>query len=112
MEAFESTLEAVLQASYYNTNNGLKTAMFQLVEQALGEDDRSTRVPTVSKSEMQSLLQMESVADTVDQAALSNTGLIVPILEIVGKLVDRAVGEECLLEIELEFKTAGRNNFL
>lgn len=39
MKAVGSTFEDALQASYFNNNNGLKIAMWNVVEQGLGEMD-------------------------------------------------------------------------
>lgn len=49
---------------------------------------------------MRSLSQTTTVVDTIVKALLSNTNLIVPIAETVGKVVSRAIDEYSPREIE------------
>lgn len=62
---------------------------------------------------MQSPVQTASVAEKIVQSVLSNMGFIVPIAELVGKLVDRVVDEGCSREIkEASTTTAGTTTFI
>lgn len=85
-KAVESLLEEVLQASYFNLINRLKSAM--ALEQALGEVPQSSRVPAVSEAEPRCLFRTKAVLDKIVQSVLFNTGSIVPIAETVGKIVE------------------------
>lgn len=101
MTAVESTLKDTLQASYFNSSeHGLKTAMFNRVEQALGEMVRSGHLPTISKAEMQRPVQNKSLTHTIVHSVLSNTGIVFLIAERMGNLVDRAIDEHSLRDIE------------
>lgn len=51
----ESVFEEPLLYSYFNSNNGLKSAMFNVVEPAMDKVNRIGRLPTVSWDEMWSL---------------------------------------------------------
>lgn len=93
-------LEDALQASYFISNNGLESAMSNLVGKALEELVRSGRAPAVSKAEKDSLVQTKAVADTVVQSILSNTEIIVPVAGTVENMVDKAVEEYCLRAME------------
>lgn len=46
----ESTFKDALQARYFNTNNDLKSAIFKVLEQVLGEVVRSSRAPGESEA--------------------------------------------------------------
>lgn len=50
------TFDDALQASYFESNNGFKSAMFNVVNQVLGEVVRSRRAPILYKTEMHSLV--------------------------------------------------------
>lgn len=65
--------------------------MFNVIEQNLGELVRSARALVVSKAEMRSLDQTKAVTGKIFKPVLFNMGIIVPIPEIVGNLIDRAV---------------------
>lgn len=80
--------------------------MFNVVERALGEVVRSERVLTVSQPEMHSLFQAKNVLDTTDMPVLSNTGLIVRIAKAVGKMMNKAVDEYHIRDIEEASTTA------
>lgn len=67
--------------------------MFNAVEQALGEVDRSNRVATVSRAEMLSLVQTKFVVDTTGKLVLSNPGFIITIANTIGMMMDTAVDE-------------------
>lgn len=58
MNSFESTFEHVLNASYFNTKNGFRANLFEVVS--------SGRAPAVSKTRIWSLVQTQSVAQTID----------------------------------------------
>lgn len=114
VKAVESTFEDALQASYFNsTNNGVKTTMFKVVEQTLGELDRSDRPPAVSEVEMRGFVQTASGAKIIVQPVLPYTGFIVTIGEIVDKLMNRADDEQCLHDIEVvSTRTASTDPFI
>lgn len=78
---------------YFNSSNGLQSALFNAVEDTLGEVVRYCRVPTISKTSMCSVVQKNAVVDTIVKSALSNLGFIVPIVETVGNMVKRAADE-------------------
>lgn len=75
--AVEFTFEVALQASYFNSKNRLRSAMLQVIEQALSHLVRSDCAPTVSRAEMRSLYQAKAVVDTIVQSVLSKMGFIV-----------------------------------
>lgn len=74
--------------------------MFKVVQQVLGKVVQSRRAPTISEAKRRSLVQTKTVANTIVQSVLYNKGFIVAIAEIVDKVVDRAVGEHGLYDIE------------
>lgn len=74
--------------------------MFIFVEQALPKMVRYGRSFTISASKMGSGVQKEAVAEIIVQSVLLNTGLIVLIPESLGKVVDRAVDEYSLWDME------------
>lgn len=90
-----SNSEDTLHASRFNFTNKLKTAIFDMLGQALSEVVQYGRASTVFQAGMQSLVQAKFVTDTIVQSVLYNWELIVPIVEKVGKLVDEAVDEHC-----------------
>lgn len=49
---------------------------------------------------MCSIFQTNAVADKIVQPSLSNRGLVMLIAEMVGMVMDRAVEEYCLCDIE------------
>lgn len=53
-----STFEDALQASYFNSDYGLKTVILIVVERALGEVVQCGRVPSVSVVQMRDLLKL------------------------------------------------------
>lgn len=63
--AVESAFEDALQSSYFNLDQGLKTAMFILVKQVVGEIVRSASNSRITKAEMRNLLQTKSAADII-----------------------------------------------
>lgn len=71
-----------------------------MAEQALGEMVRSGHTPTFPEADRQSLVHTQFVADTAVQSVLSSTGFIVPLAEIVSKLLYRAVDEHCIRHIK------------
>lgn len=73
-KTFEYTFKQALQAIYFNSDNGLKSAMLNVVKQTLGNGVRSCRAPAVSKAETCSLVLTKAVADTIVESVLSNTG--------------------------------------
>lgn len=68
--------------------------MFKVVEQVFGKVVQFVYAPIVYGAKLQSLVQIEFVAEKVIQSVLSNMGFIVTIAETVGKLVNRAVEEQ------------------
>lgn len=84
--------------SYFNSNNGLETAMSRVVEQVLGKVLRYGLTRIISKVERQRTDPIRSLAGTIVLAVLSNTEFIVRIEAIMGKLVDGAVDELCFLK--------------
>lgn len=53
IKTVESPIEDVLQASYFAMKNGLKSSLFTVGKEALGEVIRSSRALTLSKDDMQ-----------------------------------------------------------
>lgn len=96
VKTVQFAFEDSLQASYSNPNNGLKTSMFHVVQQALGEVDLSGRAPRVLEAPMRDFIQTISVADMIVQVVLFDEGFTVPIKEKIGRLVSRAF-DECRL---------------
>lgn len=87
--------------------------MFEVVEQALCEVAWSGHVPTVSQTEMPSLVQIKSVPDTIVQSVQLNLEFIFIILEIVGRLVKRAAHEIHRGDVEVaSTTTAGIDSFI
>lgn len=114
MIAVDPTFKDALQASFFNFSNGLKTAMFEVVGQALGKLVGYGHVPLASEADMmQSLVQTKSAADTVVQRVLSNSGFIIPIAKTVGKLVERADDKHQIRKIDRASKiNASTNPFI
>lgn len=77
-----------------------------MVEQVLGEVVQSIRVFTVLEAEKRSHAKTESVAKSIVQSVRSITGSIFLIAEIVGELVDKAVGKNRLCDIEAASTTS------
>lgn len=94
-----------MKASYSNLDSDLKTSIFNVVEQTMGEVVRPGRSPSVSETQMRSLVQTKSVADIIVQEVLFNNRFIFPIAETPGMLVDRGVGECHLRDIDEASKT-------
>lgn len=64
------------------------------------------------EAEILSLMQTNSLAETIVQSVLSNLKDVVPIAEIVGRLVDKAVDEHRLPDMEAVSTTSsGTNSF-
>lgn len=109
VKTVEYTFGDTLPASYFNTNNGLKSTSIKVVEQSLGEVARSSFAPAVSKAEMPTLAQTKLVAYKVFRSLLCNTGILVPIAGTVAKILKRAVDEYNLNGIEESLKTTTKD---
>lgn len=96
VKAVECTSWDLLNGSYFNSYNGLKTSMFQVGEQALGEVVRSGHNSTAFESKMWRLFQISSLPKIILHLVLYSAGYIVLSAEIGHQLVDRAVDEHCL----------------
>lgn len=83
VKAVQYTFVDALKANYFSSNNGLKSTVSNIVEQALGKVVRAGRAPTVSEAAMHSIVHAKGVANTIVKSVLSNMGLIVPIAETV-----------------------------
>lgn len=95
VKAVQSTSEDTSPLNYINLNKGLKFAILNVVDQALGETVWYFHVATVSKAWTQWLVQTIFVADSIVQSVLSRTESIVPIADTVGKLMDNVVDLHC-----------------
>lgn len=73
--------------------------MFEVAEQEIGGFVRSGCARTIFVRDMQSLIQIKSVSQTIVQALLSNTEFIVLIGEIEDKLVDKTADKLCLRNV-------------
>lgn len=71
-KAVDYTFENALQVDYFNLNNGLRSTMFNVIEQALGDIVRFGRAPTVFEAENHSLIRTKPVADKTIQSVLSD----------------------------------------
>lgn len=91
VNAVEFTLETAFQASYFKSNICIKSAIFNVVGQALSEVVQSVRAPTVSRTKMCHFLQARAVLDRISTSVWSNTVFNVPIAETVENTGDRAV---------------------
>lgn len=89
-----------LQATNFKSKNDLINAMFNVAEQALGKVVQSGRVTSVWQAQIPRLVQTKSVADKIVLAVLCNNGFILWIAERVKQLVDRAVDDCHLCEVE------------
>lgn len=78
-KAVESTLNDALGAIYSNSNNGLKSALLNIDEQALREVLRSEPTPKVSEAEMCSLVYTDALAVNIVCSILFYTRFIVPV---------------------------------
>lgn len=58
------------------------------------------RTPKVSEDQMHRLVQTKAVAYMVVQSVLSDTGIIIPIAETIGKMVDWPVHDDCLRNVK------------
>lgn len=67
--------------------------MSNVVGKSLGEVLRSCRAPTISETEMRSLVQTKAVTYTFSNSVLPNTEFLVSIFKGVRKMVDRSVNE-------------------
>lgn len=90
-----SHIRGCMKLSYSTLNNDLQPVVFNFVEPALSEVIRYGRAPTLSNVEMCSLVQTESVVDTIVKSVVYNTGIIFPVAETVEQMVDKAVYEYC-----------------
>lgn len=61
LNAVGSALDNALQVSYSNLNIGLKSAMFNVIENSLGDVVRSGRAPTVSEAPGRSVLLRKKI---------------------------------------------------
>lgn len=100
VKAFVCTFKDALQASYSNSSDYLKIAMFNMIERVLGEVIWYGGALTVHEAELPVSDHTKYLADTIVQSVLSNAGFTVQNSEIVGKLVDRAVDEPRLSDIQ------------
>lgn len=93
VEAVGSMFEDPSQTSYFHSNNILKSNRFIVVEPVLGKVFQPGRAPTESEVYIRSLVQMQTVADTIIRSMLYTTGFIVPIAETFGNMVERQADE-------------------
>lgn len=99
-KAVDSTSEDSLQARFFNSTNGLKTNISNVSDQALWEEVQSGLAPTESKADTRSLIQRKPVADTIVKSILSNTRIIMSIVKTARKMVNGAVSEYPLSNLE------------
>lgn len=95
LKAMESTLKEEWEANYFDSNIGLKSPLFNVVKQALGEVVWSDRVPTVSSKKVRSLVRTKDIVDSIILSVLLNMGCLFPIPETFEKMVYRAIDEYC-----------------
>lgn len=106
----EPTSKEELQASNFNSNNDIKTSMFDVIEEGLNAMVRPGRALHYQRLKCAISPKTKSVADVTVQTVLSNKGFIVPIAETVGKLVDRAVDDCHLHDIKKASRTTADIN--
>lgn len=86
VENVDSIFEDAFQARYFHSNNGLKTAIFNVFEQTLCEMVRSGTAPTALEAQMRDLLHANVVDPVMVQEELLRSGFIVQIAETMFKL--------------------------
>lgn len=79
--------------------------MFNVVEHCLGNVARSSCALTVSKAGMCSLAQTKAVVAGIFKSLLYTTGFTFPVLKNIGKIVDRALDEEHIRDVEEAWTT-------
>lgn len=79
--------------------------MLKVENQDLRKVLRSDSTPPVPEAKMGNLIQTKVVRDLLVQSALSCTGSIVLVAETAGNMIDRAVDEYDLRDIEEESMT-------
>lgn len=80
----ESIFEDALQASYFKSNNGVKTAMLNVIEQAPGEVVRYSCDPELRRSDAQ-FSPEKSVAEIITQIVLPIPGFFIQMDSVVEK---------------------------
>lgn len=101
--------ENLLQTTYFNSINGLKCAIFKVIEPALAQVIRSGRAHRVFQAEMCRLIQTNAVADRIVNLGLFHTRFITQITKAVGQMGDRAIDENFLRKMEEASKQASDN---
>lgn len=87
--------------------------MFKAPEQALCKVVRSVQASAVSNAQIQILILMKLIAERIVRSVLFNTALVVPIAELVAKLMDKAVDEHGSRDIKAaSTSTTGSDPFI
>lgn len=87
---FKYTFVDVQKANYFNLNNGLRPAMFNISEQILCKGTRSLRNSAVKETQMHNVFQTKPRAEMLVQNVMYNTASFIKFAKTVGKLVNRS----------------------
>lgn len=96
VKSVEATSQDDLHPSWFDSCNGLKTAMFNLTELGLAEVVRCGRGHTVTELEFRRPVQSRSGTERIVRTVLSSTTSIFPMAEIIHNLKDEAFDEKRL----------------
>lgn len=86
------TFEDALYSSYFEFRRGLKTAMFNIIENVLERVVQFCPGDRVTETELHRLVQSRSVAESIFGKVLSRTAFTVLMIETVRILGDKAFG--------------------
>lgn len=90
-EVFMSKFEDASHLRSSSYNDGLKSAMFNVAKEVMGNMVRSGRAPSLSQAKMCSPVQVRTVADITGQKVPSSIGFIVLTAEFDQKMVDKSI---------------------
>lgn len=95
VETVVETCEDTLQSIYCDSNEPLKSAMFNIVEHALKEVVCAGGNRVFEEIQFAHLMQSESRVEQIFKSGLSSTKFIVPMAESLRNLVDKSFDNEC-----------------
>lgn len=96
VETVVDSFEDYIHRSYYDSNEGIKSIIFSIVEQALSEVFAANRGRVFDEIQLALLIPSESIVKQIVRPVFSSTRVIVPMTYIVRKLVEKSSKDQYL----------------
>lgn len=100
VENVAETIGDDIQTSKFESNEGLRSAMFRIVDLTLTEVVYAGRGQVLDEIQLAHLKESESIVKQLVKSGLSHTNLIAPMAGIVRKLLEKLSEDQHLKEME------------